>query len=961
MNKILFKRTLREIKDNAFRYAALCLLVFATMFLVVATLGSAESCIKTVTDTVRETNLEDGEFGTFVALSDSEIESITSKGVDIEEMNYAEYELSDSSVLRVMKAREHINTLHMISGSRAEGVSELVLEKTYARAHGLEPGSTIEVGGKTLTVSGIAVTEDYDMCVRQITDTATDAELFGTAFVTPELYSELLSDGNALQSESFRYAYKLNGAMTDDELKELLSGFEVNIDAVQDKYFKEMVNKAVEDKEKAENAINEFNDAAQELDETLGKMRDGANSLNDGIQASAGGLNKISDSAWQIANAPSQIISALDQIDSSMGSLQTGAQQLAATTGSLPSTGGSTDAVLAQVKTGASSLSSGLSTLHGGVGNLRSGVAQMKGKLTNFAGTLSSMGTQFSPVSEGSSTLADSAQELKKAGEDLVVAAAELKSEADALFEKYFTVEISKLTDFITADNNPRIMASVEDSSSDLSMGILIGIIVLVVIVYVISVFVAHSIEQEASVIGTLYALGLSPRKLRNHYVVLPVVICLVGGIAGTVAGFSEFGFSLMGGGAARYFSMPDLVTYYAPYILLYGLFMPPFVAWLVNSLVLRKKLNKTALSLMRRQTDEEVPTGRTPKTKNFVRLFRRRQLAREKRSTLAIVGGVFISLMVLALGFNTLYFCDNLKMNTLRDTSFDRMYLYKYPDEQLPAGGHGALIMSLSHTAGGQSTDVTIIGLDKDNPFFPEIASKRMDTLSISSAAATKFNLKDGDEFTLADTVNERIYGFRVEETVEYGSGLYVFMDIKSMRELFGHDEDYFNAVFADRALDIDAGRLYSVTTRQDIVNSAAVFSGLMESSCTVMIIVSIIVFIVVLYQMLRVMIDRSATPIALMKIFGYNNSLVRKLYLDGNFVIVLVVAPLLILLSKWAMDAIFPSMLISACGNDFTWPLWLYFAIYGGVIVLYLVIRQLLMRNLNRITPALVLKDRE
>jgi putative ABC transport system permease protein len=41
-------------------------------------------------------------------------------------------------------------------------------------------------------------------------------------------------------------------------------------------------------------------------------------------------------------------------------------------------------------------------------------------------------------------------------------------------------------------------------------------------------------------------------------------------------------------------------------------------------------------------------------------------------------------------------------------------------------------------------------------------------------------------------------------------------------MCELFGRDKDYFNAVYSDKQLDIEQGRLYSVTTKEEIKKSA-------------------------------------------------------------------------------------------------------------------------------------------
>jgi len=52
--------------------------------------------------------------------------------------------------------------------------------------------------------------------------------------------------------------------------------------------------------------------------------------------------------------------------------------------------------------------------------------------------------------------------------------------------------------------------------------------------------------------------------------------------------------------------------------------------------------------------------------------------------------------------------------------------------------------------------------------------------------------------------------YAFTVVGTCDESAGLMVFMDIDSMRELFGEDDDYYNCVLSDEPLDIDEGRRY-------------------------------------------------------------------------------------------------------------------------------------------------------
>lgn len=289
-------------------------------------------------------------------------------------------------------------------------------------------------------------------------------------------------------------------------------------------------------------------------------------------------------------------------------------------------------------------------------------------------------------------------------------------------------------------------------------------------------------------------------------------------------------------------------------------------------------------------------------------------------------------------------------------------MYLYKYPAETVPEGGYEAYIEELKKETMGYDMEVTIIGLTEENPFFPTIHSSRKNEISISTSVAQKYNLSVGDSFTLEDEVNETLYSFEIVEIVPYSAGLCAFMDIDSMRKLWGQEEDYFNAVYSTQELEVDSGRLYSVSSRTDAVKSAGIFMENMTQTMITLITAAIVIFLVVLYQMMKVMIDRSAQNISLMKIFGYRNQEIRKLYLDGNFILIAVGAILVLPICKFLTDAVYPYLVANVAGGiDLSWKLWMYFVVYAGILASYMLIQFALMHQIKKTSPAELLKDRE
>ena len=241
---------------------------------------------------------------------------------------------------------------------------------------------------------------------------------------------------------------------------------------------------------------------------------------------------------------------------------------------------------------------------------------------------------------------------------------------------------------------------------------------------------------------------------------------------------------------------------------------------------------------------------------------------------------------------------------------------------------------------------------------------AKQIEALKIklTGAMAQKYDLKKGDSIILSDEEDEMDYAFQVADITQYSSGLYAFMDIDSMRDLFQTSSDYYNMVVSKKKLSIDSGKLYATTSKKAIEESSDVFINMMIPMMGMIVGLSVIIFAIVMYLMIKVMIDRSAQNIALMKVFGYRKKEIKKLYLDGNFYMIAIGALISVPLSKKLMDAMYPVMVSNiACGMNlsFTWQM--YALIYAGIIITYLVINKLLVRKIYKVGLSDALKNRE
>lgn len=899
MEKALRKRLLRDLKHNIFRYIALTLLIILGIYLVLSIVGSAESIINGTEKQIALNKAENGEFTVFLPLTDDEISKLAEGGNTIEPMFYTDTEYKGTK-LRMFRNRQDINLIQLDDGRLAENMGEAVVEKRYCEENDIKIGDEINILGRKLKITGIGSVPDYEEPIANPTDTAVESTTFGLIFVTDSQYDDIRGE-SSLAAEEYTYAYRLGKNITDDDIKEHIKDLDFDHTKVDNKFFRESIDDVLSDREEISSGIDELNNGSKEIYDGLSELDGNSKDLNDVS-------SKLLDHYLQQVN-----------------------YQLSA---------------------------KGITVNKDNYRKTLEPLAKNSDSLGELLKTL----TELEEFSKGTKEYTDGVNEAKNGSKELYEGVTELSENIDKLLDEAFDIEVDNLVEFIPASDNRKLASAANDVKTNKTAGLFAGVVVLVLFTYVISVFVVHQIENESSVIGSLYALGVKKGDLLRHYITLPVLVALVGGIIGTLLAYTPFGAANQMSDTYSYFSLPEFDVVFPVYLIAYGIILPPVISAVVNVLVINSKLSKTALSLIRNEQKLSDYKDIKIKSKDYVKRFRIRQLVRESRSGVTIVLGMFISLMILMLGLDCFTMCSNVKKGNIADTKYEYMYLYKYPEKTPPKDSEKAYVEGLKIDCMGNQLEVSVIGTTNKSRYFDADVEKGINKAVINISLAERYGISTGDMVTFTDSAEDRNYTFTVTGISKYSPSFTVFMDIESMRELFGRKDDYYNAVYLDRELDIDHGRLYSVTTKEDIKKSSSVFINQMRGMIITLIIFGAVIFAVVMYLMLGVMIDRSSYGISLVKIFGYNSKEVRRLYLDGTFWIIAVGGVLCIMLSKFVMDKIYPTFIANiACNMVLKFPWYLYLVIYAAMLLIYLAVNRSMIRKINKITPAEVLKNRE
>lgn len=790
-----------------------------------------------------------------------------------------------------------------------------------------------------------------------------------------------------------------------DGVKELKDGTKDLSDGVDELY-----DGAVE----LHNGTTEFGDGFHEFSDGMEQLKDGGHKLSDGLNELDGYSKDIASGSSQIFNGMITMVeNSINEALSPMGmtihltrdnyeeeltnliaTLKTyGKTSEAAEIGELK---GSLDSIakyvegvkeytdgVGQVEEGSDELVAGISAalegtktldeaaiaIDDGFRQLRDGIKELQDGTKDFSDGVNELYDGSVELSDGakeaydgSIELFDGIEELEEGVDEMADGVEDFREDADEMLDKIFKEQPDNITSFILKENNIRIGGAAGDVVINKHAGMVAGIILMVLLTYVLSVFVIHQIQGESSVIGALYAMGVKKRDLIGHYITLPTMVSLIGGLVGALVGFSKIGVPVQMKDSYSYFSIPRFEMLYPLYLIIYAVIMPPVVSLIVNTLVINKSLSRTALSLIKNEqkitTGANVNLGRL----GFLRRFQIRQLIREKRTALTITFGMLVSLLICMLGMDCMVLCSHIAEDNAKDTKYEYMYTYKYPEKEVPAGGEACYIESLQREKGGYTLDISIIGIDDDNKYYDVTTVKGNNNVIASEGICTRYEVGVGDKLILSDSTEDKDYVFTIAGITDYSVGLSLFMDIDTMREYFDEDKDYFNVVLSERELNVEEGRLYSVTTRDDIAKASAIFVKLMKSMVITMIGASLVILFIVMYLMTGVMIDRASFGIALVKIFGFRTGELRKLYLDGNALIVAVSSIVSIPVSKKLMDMIFPSFIANvACAINLHFKWYYYLLVFGGIMISYIAISQLMLKKLKKVIPAEVLKNRE
>ncbi|RHU82867.1 ABC transporter permease [Ruminococcus sp. OM08-7] len=565
--------------------------------------------------------------------------------------------------------------------------------------------------------------------------------------------------------------------------------------------------------------------------------------------------------------------------------------------------------------------------------------------------------------------------------------------------------KIVTLEAFVPQYQNQAINFTGDDMGSDKAMIIMLLYIVIVIMAFVFGITISNTIRKEAGVIGTLRASGYTRRELVMHYMTLPVLITLVGALIGNILGYTVF----KGVCAGMYYgsySLPTYVTIWNAEAFLLTTVVPVIIMLVVNYGILRHKLKLSPLKFLRRDLSgrkQKRAIRLSPKIKIFSR-FRLRVIFQNMSNYIVLFIGILFANLLLMFGLLLPSVLSHYQLEIQDNMLAKYQYMLQVPVSAVSGNKFESLVSLLEfymdsetknedaekfsayslNTLPGKykSEEVLLYGIEPDSKYVkinfddtqdkiesgnteekknegktdkPADEIKKESTgVYISKAYADKFLLHEGDTITLKEKYEKDEYSFKIVGIYDYTAALCVFMPRSDLNDLFDLGDDYYSGYFSDTEItDIKNQYIGSVVNLDALTKISRQLDVSMGSMMGLVNGFAIMIYMVLIYLLSKIIIEKNAQSISMVKILGYTNGEISRLYILSTSVVVVLCLLLSLPIETAVMNVLFREMMLASISGWIT--LWIdpmiYVQMFGAGIVTYGLVALLEFRRVKKV----------
>lgn len=558
---------------------------------------------------------------------------------------------------------------------------------------------------------------------------------------------------------------------------------------------------------------------------------------------------------------------------------------------------------------------------------------------------------------------------------------------------KAINKEVS-LQDYVPRYLNQAINFTGDDMGSDRAMIIVFLYIIIVIMAFVFGITSSNTIMKESNVIGTLLASGYTRAELIRHYMSMPIIVTLIGAVMGNILGYTVLK-DVCAGMYYGSYSLPTYTTIWNAEAFLLTTVIPIILMILVNFTILYRKLSLSPLKFLRRDLKKRRQKHTlylSPKLAFFSR-FRMRVIFQNISNYVLLFVGILFANLLLMFGLLFPAVLDHYQEVLSDNLLCNYQYILQIPLEAMNEENKLSSLLSMMYFQSAVETDnedaekfsayslntydtgykeeeILLYGLTDDSRYISIDFADTADSddlyngVYISSAYADKYSLKKGDTIKLKEIYEDDTYQFTVDGIYNYEGGLTIFMPQKQLNDTFDLGSDYFSGYLSKTEItDIDQKYISSVIDLDSLSKISRQLTVSMGSMMSLVDGFAILMFVILIYLLSKIIIDKNAQAISMTKILGYTNWEISRLYILSTSIVVVLFLLISLPIESIIMTGLFRAIMITSITG---WiPLYMDPVIYVKMFVLgfgtYLIVALLEYRKIKKVPMDEALKNIE
>lgn len=440
--------------------------------------------------------------------------------------------------------------------------------------------------------------------------------------------------------------------------------------------------------------------------------------------------------------------------------------------------------------------------------------------------------------------------------------------------------------DAVTRYDNNCISYVMDDMDGDVPTMTISIAIMFIAVAFISGVQVKSTIEEEAPIIGTLLASGYRKKELLFNYMAMPLFIVLVSAALGNLAAYT-YTYKIYASAYYKSFELPAFEVYISPRSFIITSIMPFVLYLLINLFIIFKSLKTSPVNFLRRNLTKSKTKSRFKfKGMGFIRKFKRRVVLANKSTYISLIFASFIANLLLIFALSAKPIFNNYAEDMKNKMKYEHTYIVKGLED---FDAVKATMINVELVEDGDKS-VQVFGLGENTKYdYLSLATLKDDEVIISKGLAKRFNYAKNDTIKVREAYNSEEKNLKIKGIDEENNYLEIFTNTQTANKIIGADKDYYNAYLSDKKLDISKDNIVTEINKDEMTKFMKHFLSSFSAVIDTTKVVALIFYFILIFIATELIIDRNRLNMTYLKIFGYKDKELSKIYVNTGFIVLI------------------------------------------------------------------------